>query len=122
MDYAATYLTSAGAAGTPQGAVWETAYDFRQESHFPSYSPASLQTIALLIRSNDVIRKKFLDFYVSHASSGSRVPAKDWLSYSCAQTEVTPEAFGKCACPPAFSQQLSKPSPPRQRSNPLVTH
>ena len=99
-DYMATYLQSSSTAGDgSQGVAWVPEYDFRQLSHLPMYSPAALQTIALLIRSNDLIRQKFLDLYVSKASSSGSAPIKDWLSYSCAQTEVSPDSFRGCACP-----------------------
>jgi hypothetical protein len=101
VDYAATYLkNSPRVPGVAQDGDWETEYDFRQVSHLPSYSPASLQTIALLIRSNDFIRQRFLDFYAGHVSAGLAAEAsKNWLSYSCAQTELAPEGFSKCVCP-----------------------
>jgi sphingomyelin phosphodiesterase acid-like 3 len=99
-DYMATYLQNSSIAGdSSQGVVWVPEYDFRQLSHLPRYSPRSLQAIALLIRSNDAIRQKFLDLYVSKASSSGSAPLKDWLSYSCAQTEVSPDSFRGCACP-----------------------
>jgi sphingomyelin phosphodiesterase acid-like 3 len=103
-DYSATYLRTSSSADQPGD--WEPEYDFREISHFPSYSPNSLKTIALLIRSNEVVREKFLDFYSARASAGQALPAKNWLSYSCAQTELTPAAFGKCVCPLPPSTQV----------------
>ena len=99
MDYAATYLKSPPGTGTAGKPLWEPEYDFRQLSGFQSYSPASLETAAALIRSNEAIRKKFIDFYLSKLPSSVVPITKDWLSYSCAQTEMTASAYGKCACP-----------------------
>jgi len=99
-DYVATYLQSSStAADSSQGVAWVPEYDFRQLSHLPMYSPSSLQAIALLIRSNDLIRQKFLDLYLSKASASGSAPIKDWLPYSCAQTEVSLDSFRGCACP-----------------------
>lgn len=99
-DYMASYLRSSSTTGdSSQSVAWVPEYDFRQLSHLPMYSPSSLQAIALLIRSNDLIRQRFLDLYVSKATPGGSAPIKDWLSYSCAQTEVSPDSFRGCACP-----------------------
>jgi len=97
VDYAATYLRNSPAANSTKPA-WAFAYDFRQESHFPSYSPASLQTIALLIRSSETIRGRIMESYGAPIASTSPISMKDWRFYSCAQTEVDPGAFSKCAC------------------------
>jgi hypothetical protein len=99
VDYAVVYLKSSPGPGTGGKPDWEPAYDFRRLSAFPSYSPASLQTIALLVRSNDAIRSKLLNLFATHMSSALSIPAKDWLPYSCAQTEITPSAFTPCSCP-----------------------
>jgi sphingomyelin phosphodiesterase acid-like 3 len=103
VDYAAAYLRNSPAANSTKPA-WAFAYDFRQQSHFPSYSPASLQTIALLIRSGGTIRGRIMEAYGARTSSDVPISMKDWRFYSCAQTEVDPESFSKCACPPPGGQ------------------
>ena len=99
VDYAATYLKRAPGTDAAEKPAWVPEYDFRQMSGFQSYSPASLETIAGLIRSSDAIRRKFIDLYLSKLPSFTTTITKDWLSYSCAQTEMTANAFRKCACP-----------------------
>jgi sphingomyelin phosphodiesterase acid-like 3 len=99
VDYAIFYLKNSFAPGPSGESDWEPAYDFRGLSYFPSYSPASLQTIALLIRSSDAIRSKLLDLFATRMPAALSISAKDWLTYSCAQTEATPAAFNACSCP-----------------------
>lgn len=97
VDYGAGYLMdSNGVSIKPK---WKLAYDFRQESHFPSYSPASLQTVALLIRSSETIRNHLMQLYGIHSASALPIPMRDWRYYSCAQTELEPAAYSSCACP-----------------------
>jgi hypothetical protein len=103
VDYAVLYLKSSPETDSSAKPDWEPAYDFRQASSLPSYSPASLQTISVLIRSNDAIRSKLLDLFATHMSPVFSVSARDWLPYSCAQTEITPSAFTACSCPAGFA-------------------
>lgn len=104
IDYAVTYLKSPSNAGTTEEPHWTPEYDFREASSFPSYSPASLETIAGLIRSSELIRKRFMDFYKPQIPLALSALLKDWRYYSCAQTEITPSTFRGCACPsPAAS-------------------
>jgi len=100
VDYAVLYRR-APAQQLSASSDWEPAYDFRRLSGLPSYSPASLQMISLLIRSSSTIRAKLLDLFAMHTTSASSLSPKDWLPYSCAQTELTPAAFTACACPAA---------------------
>jgi hypothetical protein len=99
VDYAVEYSKHSREIGSSGRSDWELAYDFRGLSTLPSYSPASLQTISLLIRSSDAIRSKLLDLFATHVSAAVSLSAKDWLPYSCAQTEITPGAFTTCSCP-----------------------
>jgi hypothetical protein len=99
VDYAVVYLKNSSGPGPSGKPDWETAYDFRQLSTLPSYSPANLKTISLLLRSNGAIRSKPLDLFATHMSSAISLSARDWLPYSCAQTEITSEAFTRCRCP-----------------------
>ncbi len=104
IDYAVTYLKSPSNADAKEEPHWTPEYDFREASGFPSYNPASLETIAGLIRSSEVIRKKFMDFYRSQIPPALSDLLKDWRYYSCAQTEITPGTFSGCVCPsPAAS-------------------
>ena len=104
VDYAADYEHDLPAADSTK-AVWNIAYDFRQESHFPDYSPSSLQTVALLVRSSDAIRNRIMHIYSGHANSAPPVPAQDWRFYSCAQTAWDPAAYSACACPSESGQK-----------------
>ena len=101
VDYAVLYLKNFAGPAFPAKPDWEKAYDFRQLSAFPSYSPASLRTISLLVRSNELVRSKLLDLFATHMSAAISLSAKDWRPYSCAQTEITPGAFVACSCPSA---------------------
>jgi sphingomyelin phosphodiesterase acid-like 3 len=100
VDYAVVYSKNSPGAGSSGKSDWELAYDFRQLSRFSSYSPASLEVIALLVRSNDAIRSKLLDLFAVHETRAISMSRKGWLPYSCAQTESTPGAFAACSCPP----------------------
>lgn len=106
VDYAADYEHDPASAGSP--ATWAVAYDFRQESHLPSYSPGSLETVALLIRSSDVIRSRVMRMAGVQNNSGLSAQAQDWRFYSCAQTNWDAGAFSKCACP----AESGAPQPP----------
>jgi sphingomyelin phosphodiesterase acid-like 3 len=99
MNYAVFYLKASPEAASAAPSVWERAYDFRQISRFPAYNPAALQTISTLLRSNEAVRSKLLELFSAHAAV---VPfsAKDWRIYSCAETEITPDSFAACNCPP----------------------
>ncbi len=101
VDYAVLYLKNFAGPALPAKPDWEQAYDFRQLSSFPSYSPANLRTISLLIRSSELVRAKLLDLFATHMSAAISLSAKDWRPYSCAQTEITPGAFVACSCPSA---------------------
>jgi sphingomyelin phosphodiesterase acid-like 3 len=102
VDYAANYFSDSTDSSAKSG--WRLAYDFRQESHIPNYSPESLQTLALLIRSSEAIRLRVMQLYGMHTSSVFPVPMQDWRFYSCAQTELDSEPFRNCACPSAPSK------------------
>jgi sphingomyelin phosphodiesterase acid-like 3 len=97
VDYAATYMRESFPASTKP--EWKVAYDFRQESYMRSYNPASLQAIALLIRSSELVRNRLMDMFGARTSPTSAAAAKDWRFYSCAQTEMSPSAYTACACP-----------------------
>jgi hypothetical protein len=99
VDYAVLYLKNFAGPASSAKSDWEKAYDFRQLSSFPSYSPANLRTISLLIRSSELVRAKLLDLFATHVSAAISLSAKDWRPYSCAQTEITPGAFVACSCP-----------------------
>jgi hypothetical protein len=101
VDYAVLYLKNFAGSASSAKSDWEKAYDFRQLSGFPSYSPANLRTISLLVRSNELVRSKLLDLFATHMSAAISLSAKDWRPYSCAQTEITPGAFVACSCPSA---------------------
>lgn len=98
VDYAAEYLNDAvnGAATKPD---WKLAYDFRQESHLPGYSAASLETLALLIRSSEAVRRRLMERTVVRGSSAYQAMVRDWRYYSCAQTEMEGTGYGSCVCP-----------------------
>jgi sphingomyelin phosphodiesterase acid-like 3 len=91
VDYAVTYMQNS----PPE---WKLIYDFRRESHLSNYSPASLQTATLLIRSSETVRKTLLDMFGGRTSAAT-IPLKDWRFYSCAQTEMSPGGYTACACP-----------------------
>jgi hypothetical protein len=99
VDYAVESLPSASPTGAPANAAWQTAYDFRALSQMPSYSPSSLQAISLLIRSSDTTRSRLFNLFTAHMRAALPISAKDWLPYSCAQTQLTPDAFTSCSCP-----------------------
>jgi len=101
VDYAADYERDVPSAGGTQ-AAWKVAYDFREASHFPDYSPSSLQTVALLVRSSEAIRARIMHIYSGRSNS---VPMQDWRYYSCAQTDWDPATYGQCACPSEAGQK-----------------
>jgi sphingomyelin phosphodiesterase acid-like 3 len=98
VDYAVSYMKGGAAAnGTP---AWGRPYDFRAITGIPNYNPDALRTIVEITRSNDEVRKRFLSFVGNLSpNSSSNMIASNWPLYSCAQTELTAIAFGKCACP-----------------------
>ncbi|HWF40263.1 MAG TPA: hypothetical protein VG322_17190 [Candidatus Acidoferrales bacterium] len=98
VDYAADYEHDIPSADGTQ-AAWKIAYDFREESHFPNYSPSSLQTLALLVRSSDAIRARIMHIYGGRSNSALPVPVQDWRYYSCAQTDWDAATYSQCACP-----------------------
>jgi sphingomyelin phosphodiesterase acid-like 3 len=98
VDYAAIYLRRAPAEAFGKPA-WTLSYDFREQSHSENYGPATLETIALLIRSSQAIRTRVMDLFGTRSSSTPPVPVKDWRFYSCAQTETDADSFSRCACP-----------------------
>jgi len=97
VDYSAIYSRNRSGR-KPADVLWEPAFDFRAESGFPDYNPSSLETIALLIRSSDIVRARLFDLFSSRTSATLPIPSKDWLAYSCAQTQIAPKAFSSCAC------------------------
>lgn len=99
VDYAATYLRNSP-VGASQPSDWRLSYDFRRESRLSNYSPESLETVALLVRSSEVVRSRFMESYGTQALSASALPAimKNWRFYSCAQTELAADSFSGCAC------------------------
>ncbi len=99
VDYAVEYLEDSPGGGSPTVSNWRRAYDFRALSTLPIYSPASLQTISLLIRSSSAIRSRLLDLFATHNRAARSISAREWLPYSCAETEITPGAFTLCSCP-----------------------
>ena len=98
VDYAADYERDVPSATGTQ-AAWKVAYDFREASHFPDYSPSSLQAVALLVRSSGAIRARIMHIYSGRASSSIPLPMQDWRYYSCAQTDWDATTYGQCACP-----------------------
>lgn len=81
---------------------WTPAYDFRQESGNQTYGPQTMQTLTDIVRSNDALRQRYMDFYKAQMSPGlpiGPVTMSNWRLYSCAQTEMTPENYESCACP-----------------------
>jgi hypothetical protein len=103
VDYLMFYLKGFQNADSSLNPAWEKAYDFRELSGFADYSPASLQAIALLLRSNEAIRSRLLNLFATHMSSTTSLAPQDWKPYSCAETEITTGAFAACACPPVSS-------------------
>lgn len=97
VDYAAEYMVDPGngAATKPN---WKLAYDFRQDAHLDSYSPENLESLALLIRSSDIVRKRLFQRYGTPTSAVQAL-ARDWRYYSCAQTEFEAAPYHSCACP-----------------------
>jgi len=79
--------------------VWGAAYDFRQESGAQAYGPETLKTFSELIRSNDNLRQRYMNFYRARMSSGMPINMANWRLYSCAETEMTPDNYEQCACP-----------------------
>lgn len=78
---------------------WKPAYDFQQESRAQVYSPETLQTLSNIIRSDDRLRKRYMDFYKAQMPSATSINTDTWRFYSCAETEMTPENYQGCACP-----------------------
>ena len=101
LDYAVTSLRNAlNVSGEAAGPTWRLAYDFRQESRSQSYGPETLNFLAKVIRSNDVLRKRYMDFYKAQMSpSVTPIDMANWRFYSCAETEMSDAAFEECACP-----------------------
>jgi sphingomyelin phosphodiesterase acid-like 3 len=99
VDYEVVALKNApGAAGEAAQPSWKPAYDFRQESA-QEYGPATLQALSDIIRSNDSLRRRYMDFYKAEMSAGAPVNNANWRFYSCGETEMTPENYQGCACP-----------------------
>ncbi len=97
VDYAADFAHDPSSADPNPG--WSIAYDFRQESHLAAYSPTSLETVALLIRSSDVIRSRIIHLSGIQNDLAVSAPLQNWRLYSCAQTTWDAASYGTCACP-----------------------
>lgn len=99
VNYTASYLRNAP-PGASRESDWRPAYDFRRDSGLANYSPTTLQTMALLVRSSEVVRNRIMESYglQTLAPSAISMMMMNWRFYSCAQTEFEPGAFGGCAC------------------------
>lgn len=100
VDYEVITLKSVSdAPGEAPQIDWQPTYDFRQESGGETYSPATLQTLSEILRANEGLRRRYLDFYKSQIAPGAPINMGNWRYYSCSETEISPEDYEKCACP-----------------------
>jgi sphingomyelin phosphodiesterase acid-like 3 len=99
IDYATVYLTNLAAAGRGMPAKWAIEYTFRDAYGYTAYDPDTALALAQSIKADAAVRDDYVTFYsVSTASSDPPIDQQNWQAYSCAQTELTPEAFAACYC------------------------
>jgi hypothetical protein len=92
-DYAALYLD----LGKPSPA-WATEYVFSRAYGSPRPDLAGLEMLGRRIHQGNPrngVGKLFAGYYGAGASV-SAVTSDTWLTYSCAQTEITPAGFAQC--------------------------
>ncbi|MBZ5505885.1 MAG: metallophosphoesterase [Acidobacteriia bacterium] len=101
VDYAVIYLANLASFKDAKSAVlpsWLIEYSVNSEYHIPEYGPEAAMKIAVAIRSDENMRSQYLRFYNVQSAKPASVTTNNWLSYSCAQTELTQEAFSQCSC------------------------
>ena len=98
LDYATYYLPNLAGAGEGEEAKWALEYDFGAAYDFDAYDPASLQSLAEQIQSDESVRAKYRAFYAVETSAESSITDQNWRLYACAQTALTVESFEACTC------------------------
>jgi sphingomyelin phosphodiesterase acid-like 3 len=98
LDYATVYLTNL-VGGRRGEARWAIEYTFRDAYGYTAYDPETGAELAQAIRSDAAVRDDYITFYpVTTASTDPPIDQQNWLAYSCAQTELSTEAFAACYC------------------------
>jgi sphingomyelin phosphodiesterase acid-like 3 len=100
VDYAVVYLANLASFkdSTPVLPSWLIEYSVDSGYRVPEYGPQAAMKIAEAIRSDEHVRSQYLRFYNVQSTKPASVTTDNWLGYSCAQTELTPEAFSQCSC------------------------
>jgi hypothetical protein len=99
LDYATVYLTNLEATGRGDPASWAVEYTFQGAYGYPVYDPATATDLARKIRTDRAIRNNYIQFFpASTAAPDPPIDQQNWQAFSCAQTELTAEAFADCYC------------------------
>ncbi len=98
LDYATYYLTNLAGAGEGEEGNWALEYDFAAAYDFKAFDPASLQSLAEQIKSDESVRARYREFYAVETSAESSITDQNWRAFACAQTALTVESFEACYC------------------------
>jgi hypothetical protein len=100
VDYAIVYLTNLAdfKDQTQKQTVWKIEYSVDSGYNMLEYGPEGVLKILNAIRSDEQTRQRFIHYYAVQSPKPPSVDQSNWLIYSCAQTEMTNDAFRKCSC------------------------
>jgi hypothetical protein len=111
-DYATFYLANLAKAGPGVAPEWKLEYTFKGAYKASSYDAANLAALAKSIQTDETVRASFTRYYAVE-STQSPINASNLNAYACAQTAITAEAFGSCACPAAMPDPGAANAAPR---------
>lgn len=100
LDYAMVYLTNLADfnQSNQKQPVWSVEYAVDSGYQIQAYGPEGAEKIIQAIRTDEKTRAQYIHFYAVESPKPPSVNEKNWLSYSCAQSEIMPDAFEKCSC------------------------
>ncbi len=99
IDYATVYLTNLERAGRGEEARWAVEYSFKGAYGYQVLDPTTATELAKAIRSDPAIRDDYIAFFpVKTSAKDPPINQQNWRAFSCAQTELAPEAFADCYC------------------------
>jgi sphingomyelin phosphodiesterase acid-like 3 len=100
VNYAIVYLTNLERLQkkSQQAPTWSVEYSADTAYRLREYGPHGAKEIAEAIRSDSETRQRFARFYNVMSSATSPVSGSHWLSFSCAQTELSEEGYKRCSC------------------------
>jgi sphingomyelin phosphodiesterase acid-like 3 len=78
--------------------VWAIEYSVNAAYHLDEYGPGSAKQMAEAVRIDHETRTMFERFYDVNRTGNSALIGDHWLSYACAQTEISPDRYAECAC------------------------